>query len=180
MTTIAQRGVVAGCGSGNYCPTTAVNRAQISVFLLVAKEGSFATSGYAPPPCTGIFADVACPSSFANWIEELFHRGIAAGCGGGNYCPATSVTRAQLAVFLLTTLEGPGYTPPPCTGMFGDVACPSSFANWIEELARRGVVAGCGSGNYCPATAVTRAQMAVFLTKTFGFTQNASRRNRSG
>ena len=31
-------------------------------------------------------------------------------------------------------------------------------------LARNGVTAGCGGGNFCPA-AVTRAQMAVFLLK---------------
>jgi len=30
------------------------------------------------------------------------------------------------------------------------------------------VVAGCGGGNYCPAAPVTREQMAVFLTATFG------------
>jgi hypothetical protein len=28
------------------------------------------------------------------------HEGIAAGCGGGNYCPAEPVTREQMAVLL--------------------------------------------------------------------------------
>ena len=51
--------------------------------------------------------------------------------------------------------------------MFGDVPETSPFCRWIEELARRGVVAGCGGGNYCPTAAVTREQMAVFLTGTF-------------
>jgi hypothetical protein len=37
----------------------------------------------------------------------------------------------------------------------------------IEELARRGVVVGCGGGNYCPASVVAREQMAVFLTVAF-------------
>ena len=46
----------------------------------------------------------------------------------------------------------------------------SPFCRWIEELARRGVVAGCGGGNYCPSAAVTREQMAVFLAVTFGLT----------
>jgi hypothetical protein len=47
------------------------------------------------------------------------------------------------------------------------VACPSLFADWIERLAAEGVTGGCGGGNFCPATASTRGQMAVFLTKTF-------------
>ena len=40
----------------------------------------------------------------------------------------------------------------------------------LEELARRGVVGGCGGGRYCPAALVTREQMAVFLTAGFGLT----------
>jgi hypothetical protein len=38
----------------------------------------------------------------------------------------------------------------------------------VDELALRGFVVGCGGGNYCPDQAVTRGQMAVFLTTTFG------------
>jgi hypothetical protein len=30
-----------------------------------------------------------------------------------------------------------------------------------------GVTAGCGGGRYCPTDPVTRAQMAIFLVKTF-------------
>jgi hypothetical protein len=54
-----------------------------------------------------------------------------------------------------------------CTGLFLDVPCPSPFASWIEELAIESITGGCGGGNYCPANANTRGQMAVFLTKTF-------------
>jgi hypothetical protein len=35
---------------------------------------------------------------------------------------------------------------------------------------RNSVTAGCGGGNYCPGNPVTRGQMAVFLTTTFGLT----------
>jgi hypothetical protein len=52
--------------------------------------------------------------------------------------------------------------------MFADVPAASPFCRWVEELARRGVVAGCGGGSYCPAFAVTRGEMSVFLTTTFG------------
>jgi hypothetical protein len=30
------------------------------------------------------------------------------------------------------------------------------------------VVTGCGGGRYCPAEPVTREQMSVFLSSTFG------------
>jgi hypothetical protein len=51
--------------------------------------------------------------------------------------------------------------------MFSDVPASDPFAKWIEQLAREGVTGGCGSGKFCPETAVTRGQMAVFLSKTF-------------
>jgi hypothetical protein len=37
----------------------------------------------------------------------------------------------------------------------------------VEELFRRGVVAGCGAGS-CPANPVTREQLGVFISATFG------------
>jgi len=159
-------GISAGCGGGNYCPANTVTRAQMAVFLLRSKGGPLFT----PPSCvTPTFADVPCSSPFAPWVDELAARSVTAGCAGGNYCPASSVTRAQMSVFLLRTFEGSTYTPPPCvTPTFSDVPCSSGFARWIEELVRRGITAGCGGGQYCPATPVTRGQMAVFLTVTFG------------
>jgi hypothetical protein len=133
----------------------------------VAKEGT----GYVPPACaTPVFADVPASSPFCRWIEELARRAVVGGCGGGNYCPAGSVTREQMAVFALRALD-PTLTPPPCTTpMFNDVPASSGFCRWIEELARRGVVSGCGGGSYCPAASVTRDQMGVFLSVTFGLT----------
>ena len=144
-----------------YCPNTAVRRDQMAVFLLKTAHGA----GFDPPDCSGQFPDVACPSQFADWIEQLAAEGITAGCAGGNYCPLSAVTRAQMAVFLLKTEHGAAYLPPPCTGVFPDVPCPSLFADWIEQLATEGITGGCGGGNFCPALPVTRAQMAVFLLK---------------
>jgi S-layer homology domain len=163
---IENAGVTGGCGSGNFCPATVVSRGQMAVFLLSAAEGP----GYDPPPCTTpSFSDVPCSDPLAPWIEELVNRGVTAGCGGGKYCPNGKVTREQMAVFLLATVEGPGYAPPACTTpLFNDVPCTSPFARWIHELVNRGVTAGCGGGNFCPTQQVTRAQMAIFLSTAFG------------
>ena len=135
----------------------------MAVFLLKAEHGS----DYVPPACSGVFEDVACPSQYANWIERLAAEGITAGCGGGDYCPAASATRAQMAVFLLKTEHGASYVPPACSGIFGDVACPGPYTNWIEQLAAEGVTAGCGGGNYCPGAPTARGPMATFLVRTF-------------
>ena len=112
------------------------------------------------------FLDVAADNPFYSNIMRVDLAGITAGCGGGNYCPNGSVTRAQMAVFLLKAEHGFFYVPPPCTGVFADVACPAAFAvDWIERLAAEGLTGGCGGGNYCPDAVVTRAQMSAFLLK---------------
>jgi len=161
-------GVTGGCAGGGYCPTNPVTRAQMAVFLLKSKFGS----AHVPPPCTGtVFPDVPCTGGpFDPWIEELASLQITGGCGGGLYCPNNTVTRQQMAVFLLKALEGSTYVPPACTGVFDDVACPSQFGDWIEELADRQITGGCSVSPplYCPTNPNNRGQMAVFLTKTFG------------
>ena len=162
--------VTGGCSADPllYCPDQVTTRGQMAVFLLASGEGP----GYAPPPASGIFGDVPPDHPFAPWIEELARRGVTAGCSTDPplYCPADAVTRDQMAVFLLASSEGPGYAPPPASGIFDDVPPDHPFAPWIEELARRGVTAGCSTDPplYCPADAVTRDQMAVFLVSTFG------------
>jgi hypothetical protein len=155
--------VTAGVGNGNYGVNNSTLRQQMAVFLLKAKHGVC----YTPPPCAGIFSDVPCPSNFANWIEALAAEGITGGCGGSNYCPTNPVLRQQMAVFLLKAKHGSSYVPPPCSGDFLDVPCPSQFADWIEQLAAEGITGGCGAGNFCPVTPVTRGQMAAFLSATF-------------
>jgi hypothetical protein len=166
--TLLHTGVTSGCGGTSYCADASTTREQMAVFLLRAKEGG----AYQPPPCTTApFPDVPCASPFAPWVQELVARGITAGCGGGLYCPTNPVTREQMAVFLLKTFEGASFTPSACTtAPFGDVPCANPFAPWVQELVARGITAGCGGGLYCPTDPVTRGQMAVFLTKTFGLT----------
>jgi hypothetical protein len=166
VTTLVRNQITAGVGGGNYGVTQETLRQQMAVFLLKSKYGIC----YVPPPCTAqVFPDVPCSLVFAPWINELVAQGITSGCGSGNFCPGTPVSRQQMAVFLLKTLEGSGYTPPACTvETFTDVPCSSNFAPWIYELVARNITAGCGNGTtYCPLASANRGQMATFLVRTF-------------
>jgi cellulase (glycosyl hydrolase family 5)/S-layer family protein len=162
-------GITGGCNVNplQYCPEATVTRAQMAVFLLRGIHGS----SYNPPAVgssTG-FNDIS-PTYWAGaWIKQLAAEGITGGCGSGNYCPEAPVTRAQMAAFLLRSKYSASYSPPSVgdsTG-FGDVLPGYWSAAWIKQLVTEGITAGCGSGNYCPEIPVTRAQMAVFLVRTF-------------
>jgi hypothetical protein len=161
-------GVTGGCGTNPlvYCPADTVTRDQMAVFL----ERGIHGSGYSPPAPSGIFDDVPVDYWAAKWIEALYNDGVTGGCGGNNYCPGDPVTRAQMAVFLLRSKHGAAYDPPAATGQFNDVPTDYWAADWIEQLAAEGITSGCGGGNYCPEDSVTRAQMAVFLVRTFNLT----------
>ena len=167
VTRLVSNGVTVGCGGGLYCVDNPTTRQQMAVFLIRARLGFC----FSPPPATGtVFNDVPASNIYAPWIEELQRQGLTAGCGGGNYCPDDSVTRAQMAVFLLNTAYGPGYVPPPATGTVFDDVPVGGFADaWIEDLVGRGITAGCSTSPplYCPLNAITRGQMATFITKSF-------------
>ncbi len=117
--------------------------------------------------CTAYTFNDVLPSHWAwDWIERLSASGITTGCGGGNYCPGDSVTRAQMAVFLERGMNGSTYNPPAGSGaVFADVPLSHWAVNWIEKLFADHITTGCGGGNYCPEDPVTRAQMAVFLLR---------------
>jgi hypothetical protein len=59
-------------------------------------------------------------------------------------------------------------SPAPATATFGDVPTSHPFFQFVEALVKSGITAGCGGGNYCPDAALTRGQMAVFLSKGLG------------
>jgi RHS repeat-associated protein len=159
-------GITGGCNTSPlmYCPNDAVTRGQMAVFLLKGKEGQ----SYNPPACTTqIFADVPCSSPFAPWINEFYRRGITGGCSTSPlmYCPDNPVTNAQMAVFLIQTM---GVSSGSCTtAPFTDVPCTSFAAAFIAEEARRQLTPGCGGGNFCPSSSITRGAMAALIVRAF-------------
>jgi all-beta uncharacterized protein/S-layer family protein len=51
---------------------------------------------------------------------------------------------------------------------FADVPLSNAFYEEIGKLVARGLTVGCGGGNYCPAYAVARDQMAAFIIRGAG------------
>lgn len=61
-------------------------------------------------------------------------------------------------------------SPAPATATFNDVPTNHGFFPFIEALAAAGITGGCSVSPplYCPDNAVTRGQMAVFISRALG------------
>jgi hypothetical protein len=141
----------------------------MAIFLLRGIHGS----AYTPPPVgnsTG-FDDVPIDYWAAAWIKQFALEGITGGCSYNPplYCPEGITTQAQMSIFLLRSKYGGGYTPPHVGNSTGFNDVPTTYwaAAWIKELRVEGITTGCGGGNFCPESSVTRAQMAGLFVRTF-------------
>jgi serine protease AprX len=182
-------GISTGCAAQSFCPGSAVSRWQMAVFLARSLHpGPLPTSGTVPGmgdySCTAggvsLFLDVAPTDPGCKAIHFVAAQGVTTGCGGGAFCPDDLVSREQMAVFLARALVGdavpvsgtvPGMGPYLCqqggVSVFADVLPTDQVCRHVHYIASRQITLGCGGGNFCPQTLVSRDQMAVFLAKTF-------------
>jgi hypothetical protein len=52
--------------------------------------------------------------------------------------------------------------------LFGDVPNSHTFHGDVAAIAGAGITVGCGGGNFCPDSPITRGQEAAFLTRGLG------------
>jgi hypothetical protein len=110
-------------------------------------------------------------------IEAVAAEGITKGCNpptSDRFCPDAIVTRGQMAAFLHRALSDT-LTPGSPAEFVDDNT--SVFEADIEWLGATGVTKGCNppsNDRFCPNDAVTRGQMAAFLTRALGLTDRGS------
>jgi hypothetical protein len=155
-------------------------RKSLGLSVLVV---AMAVVGTAAALAAGTFTDDDGNTHEGN-IEAIAAEGITKGCNppvNDLYCPDDPVTRGQMAAFLHRALpELPVLFPG--AGIFSDVwdpavdtGTPPLFFEDIEWLAQTGVTRGCNppaNSNFCPDDPVTRGQMAAFLVRALGYTDD--------
>jgi probable HAF family extracellular repeat protein len=112
---------------------------------------------------TVLFNDVSPSSYYASAVDLFAQYGITAGCGNNDFCPDQNVTRAQMAVFIITAIFGSNSFKYSAAPHFADVGTSDFGFKFIQAMYELGITAGCGGGNYCPNDPVTRDSMAVFI-----------------
>lgn len=158
---ITAAGITRSCNppqSDRYCPRRPVTRGQMAAFLTRALD--LERTGAA-------FADTD-GHLFEAEIAALAAAGITRGCdppADTRFCPDAHVTRGQMATFLMRALD-----LETAESTFVDTV-GSVHRDAIGALAAAGVTRGCDppdNTRYCPDRAVTRAEMATFLTRALG------------
>jgi subtilisin family serine protease len=145
-----------------FCPDDPVTRGQMGAFIVRALG---LTSNTHPG-----FVDVPSGSTFAQDIGKLATAGITRGCNppvNDRFCPDDPVTRAQMAAFVVRSLELTTNTHPG----FVDVPSDSTFAQDIGRLATAGITRGCNppvNDRFCPNDPITRGQLAAFFHRALG------------
>lgn len=133
--------------------------------LILAVPGLSAASQTQPElPPGGTFVDDD-GSIHEGAIEALVANGVTRGCWlePSRFCPADPVSREAMAAFLYRAL---GLQPTDQSGRFLDTDT-SAFRVEIDALAVEGIAGGCTETTFCPQRAVTRAEMATFLVRSF-------------
>lgn len=119
----------------------------------------------APSASSGIFADIPTGAIYEYSAETIYRHGVTTGCLSNplRYCPNDAVTRLQMAIFMLRGMHGPGYLPPAAVHTFTDVS--GGDATWASKAIVDGVLATCGTNQFCPTAALPRQEMARALVR---------------
>lgn len=153
---ITEAGIAEGCTEERYCPMEEVRRDQMASFLARAR-GLEAVDDQR-------FDDVAVDNVHRGAINALAEAGIAQGCAPERFCPAETMSRAQMASFIARAYD----LEPAATRFFHDVG--DTHGENTQRLAEAGISDGCdGLGlSFCPHQSVRREQMASFLARAEG------------
>jgi hypothetical protein len=111
------------------------------------------------------FEDLPVSRAESKAIQLMALKGIMTGYDGSyRFGRANFLTRREAAIIMVKAFKLP--LTPPSAPRFSDVPASDYAYRYIEALAAWGVTSGCGGSRYCPDDYVSRAQFAVFLTKS--------------
>ena len=145
-------GLLAGCRPALFCGSNPVIRGEMAVLLVRA---------LALPATTDDFFSDDDGHKYEWAINRLAAVGVTQGCGVDAFCPNSSVSRAEMASFLVAAFE----LPPSAVDAFTDDD-GSVHESAIDALAASGITRGCSAPDpdrFCPLKRVTREQLAAFL-----------------
>ncbi|MFH1375325.1 MAG: S-layer homology domain-containing protein, partial [Patescibacteria group bacterium] len=177
VSALADSGVLSGRPDGSFDPQGQLNRAEIAK---IAVKGAGLTEDTTGAPH---FNDVAAADWFYAFVETLYNNGVVGGINGGaldsnglaTYNPAGTLNRAEGSKILVDAFDletSYAGTPPN----FPDVPSSAWFYDYVETAYAHGILNGYDNGNFGPADAITREQVAVIAQSSIEEAADGSKR----
>ena len=174
---LAHYRITLGPAEGVFSPSNVVPRWQMALFLVRAAG----PAGIVVPQATDQgFTDLDQLGAHTRAaINQLAALGIMEGMSASTFSPLAPVTRQQMALLLSRFLKaasiGPGGSNiaevKPDDSRFRDLSQVSVTAHTaIRKLYEMGVTSGTSASTFSPNASVSRAQMAVFITRMLAHT----------
>jgi subtilisin family serine protease len=158
---VAWYGITRGRAPGAYAPNAGVTRAEMASFIarLVTASGAAL-----PVPDEDRFTDDN-GSVHEDNINRLAEAGIVGGTSPGRYEPARTVTRAEMATFLVRAYEFRTEASLVASADYFDDDNGNTHEQNINLAAQAGFTGGRGPRSYETVGFVPRDQMASFIAR---------------
>lgn len=111
-----------------------------------------------------MFSDVINSQRFADSIGYLSNRKQINGFEDDTFRPYANITRGEAAALIGRAL---GYSDEKTTTKFADVPASSFASGYIQKAVDAKIISGYSDGTFRPGNFVTRAEMAILITKAF-------------
>ncbi len=129
------------------------------------------TPGATSTVCPIQFSDVPEGSTFYPYVRCLACRGVISGYNDNTFRPGNNVTRGQLSKIVANAA---GFNEPVEGQTFRDVPSTHTFYEYIERMARRGIISGYNDGTFRPGNPATRGQICKIVANAAGYREAVS------
>jgi hypothetical protein len=157
---LAGRGVVSGKSSKTFAPNDKITRAEFVTIMIRAFKLSTVP--------TGSMADVKAGSWYYTSVMTAENLGIISGDSNGKFYPNRYITREEMAVILVKTLEAAGkgldgYSNSVLEG-YRDASLISPYAlSSMAAVVGNGVMEGVSGTSISAKATATRAEAATVI-----------------
>jgi RHS repeat-associated protein len=112
------------------------------------------------------FGDVPAGSTYEDSVRTLACKGITSGCAAGSFCPTSTLTRVQLAVFLMRAkYPGEFFTYTATPWFPDDVPATHPFFKYVQKMKDDGITNGCATNRFCPDDPLRKDVAAIFIMR---------------
>lgn len=176
---LAYYGIAVGKEPNRFAPNDPITRLQMALFL---SRAAGPAGVILPAPAARGFEDIGhLAPHIQDAINQMAALGVTRGTSPTTFHPESPLDRRQMAVFLYRFLvlapTGPGGTDPsmvkPDDNVFRDLGNqPAAVVDAIRVMYEMGVTVGVTDTTFSPGALLTRAQMALFITRALAHTNS--------